>query len=118
MRTWVAQGGLVCPVLLSLYGTDISTSSSHIELARYADDITLVATSQSPSLLVGYLDAYLGRLKRCLRDWMLAIYVSMRTAVPFVKAARNIQKPRPAQFLGVSIHWFDTAWYLVVTLDI
>jgi hypothetical protein len=45
---------------------DISTPSLHVELAQYADDTAVVATSRSPSLLVGYLEVYLGRLE--LRD--------------------------------------------------
>jgi hypothetical protein len=76
MRAGVVQGGLVFPVLFSLYVIDIPTSSRHVELAQYADDTALVATSRSPSLLVGYLEAYLGRLERWLRDWRIAINVS------------------------------------------
>jgi hypothetical protein len=94
------QGGLVSPVLFSLYVNDIPTPSHHVELAQYADDTALVATSRSPSFLVGYLEAYLGRLERWLRDWRIAINVSKSTAVLFVKAARRIQKPRALQFLG------------------
>jgi retron-type reverse transcriptase len=99
MRAGVAQGGLVSPVLFSLYVNDIPTPSHHVELAQYADDTALVATSRSPSVLVGYLEAYLGRLERWLRDWRIAINVSKSTAVLFVKAARRIQKPTPVQFL-------------------
>jgi hypothetical protein len=114
MRAGVAQGGLVCPVLFSLYVNDIHTPSRHVELAQYADDTALVATSRRPSILVGYLEAYLGRLERWLRDWRIAISVSKNTAVLFVKAARRIQKPRAVQFLG---EWVDAARFLGVTLD-
>jgi hypothetical protein len=68
MRAGVAQGGLVSSVLFSLFVNDIPTPSHHVELAQYADDMALVATSRSPSLLVAYLEAYLGRLERWLRD--------------------------------------------------
>jgi hypothetical protein len=37
--------------------------------------------------------------------------------VPFVKAARRIQKPRAVQFLGEPIQWVETARYLGMTLD-
>jgi hypothetical protein len=117
MRTGVVQGGLVSPVLFSLYVNDIPTPSRHIELAQYADDTALVATSRSPSLLVAYLEDYLGRLERWLRDWRIAINVSKSTAVLFVKAARRIQKPRAVQVLGEPIQWVETARYLGVTLD-
>jgi hypothetical protein len=117
MRACVAQWGLVSPVLFSLYVNDISTPSLHVELAQYADDTALVATSGSSSLLFGYLEAYLGRLDRSLRDWRIAINVSKSTAVLFVKAARRIQKPRAVQFLGDPTQWVEAVRYLGVTLD-
>jgi hypothetical protein len=70
---------------------DIPTPSCHVELAQLADDRALVATSRSPSLLDGYLEAYLGRLERWLLDWRIAIDVSKSTVVLFVKATRRIQ---------------------------
>jgi hypothetical protein len=54
MQAGAVQGGLVSPVLFSLYVNDIPTPSRHVELAQYADDTALVATSRSPSLLVGF----------------------------------------------------------------
>jgi hypothetical protein len=81
MRAGVAQGELVSPVLFSLYVNDIPVPYRHVELAQYADDTVLVATSRSPSLIVGYLEAYLGRLERWLGDWRTAINVSKSTAV-------------------------------------
>jgi hypothetical protein len=116
MRAGVAQSGLVSPMLFSLYVNDIPTPSRHVELAQFADDTALVATSRSPSLLVGYLEAYLGILERRLRDWRIAINVSKSTTVLFVKAARRIEQPRPVHFLGQPIQYVETARYLVVTL--
>jgi hypothetical protein len=113
----VVQGGLVSPVLFILYVNDIPTHSRHVELSQCADDTALVATSRSPSLLVGYLEAYLGILERWLQDCRIAINVSKNTAVLFVKTARRIQKPRAVQFLGEPIQWVETARYLGVTLD-
>jgi hypothetical protein len=117
MQAGVAQGGLISPVLFSLYMNDIPTPSCHVELAQYADDMALVATSRSPSLLVGYLEACLSRLELWIRDWRIAINISKSTAVLFVKAAKRMQKPRPVQFLGELIQWVETAHYLVVTLN-
>jgi hypothetical protein len=108
MRAGVAQGGLVSPILFSLYVNDIPTPSRHVELAQYAED---------PPLLVGYLQAYLGRLELWLRNWRIAINVSKSTAVLLAKAARRVRQPRPVQFLGEPIQWVQTARYLGVTLD-
>jgi hypothetical protein len=76
-----------------------------------------VATSHCPSLLVGCLEAYHGRLERWLREWRIAINVSKSSAGFFVKAARHIQKPRAMQLIGEPIQWVETARYLGVTLD-
>jgi hypothetical protein len=75
MWAGVAQGGIVSPVLFSLYVNDIPTPSRHVELAQYADDTALIGTSRDPSLLVGYLEAYLGRLELWLRSWRIPINV-------------------------------------------
>jgi hypothetical protein len=39
---------------------NIPTIFRHVELAQYADDTALIATSRYLSLLVGYLEAYSG----------------------------------------------------------
>jgi hypothetical protein len=62
--------------------------------------MALVATSRSPSLLVGYPEASLSGLKRWLRDFRIAVNVSKILAVLLVEAARCIQKSRTVQFLG------------------
>jgi hypothetical protein len=59
MRAGVAQGGLISPVLFSLYVNDMPPSSHHVVLALYADDTTTIATSRKPTLLVSYLESYL-----------------------------------------------------------
>ena len=64
MRAGVGQGGLISPVLFSLYVNDIPSPSHHVELAIYADDTTITATSRKPTLLVSYLESYLNELQR------------------------------------------------------
>jgi hypothetical protein len=117
MRAGVAQDGIVSPVLFSLYVNDIPTPSRHVELAKYADDTALIATSRDPSLLVGYLEAYLGRLEFWLRNWRIPIQVSQRAALLSAKAARRVRQQRPVQFLGEPIEWVQRARYIGVTLD-
>jgi hypothetical protein len=55
MRSVVAQGWLISPVLFILYVNDMPSPSQHVELALYADDTAIIATSCKPTLLVGYL---------------------------------------------------------------
>jgi len=63
MRAGVAQGGLISPVLFSLYVNDMTPPSHHVELALYADDTAIIATSHKPMLLVSYLESYLNALQ-------------------------------------------------------
>jgi hypothetical protein len=64
MRAGVAQGGLVSPVLFSRYINDMPVSSRHVDLALYADDTAIIATSCVSSLLIRYLETYLSDLER------------------------------------------------------
>jgi hypothetical protein len=96
MRAGVAHGGLVFPVLFSLYVNDMPTPFRRVELAQYADASALIATSRSSLLLVGYPHTYLNRLELWL-PWRIAINVSKSTAVLFAKTTRRFQRPRPPQ---------------------
>jgi hypothetical protein len=55
MRAGVAQSGLISPVLFSLYVNDMPSPSHNVELALYADDTSIIATSRKTTLLVSYL---------------------------------------------------------------
>jgi hypothetical protein len=89
----------------------------HVELALYADDTSVIATSSQPALLVKYLDTYLSDLERWLSEWGIAINVSKCSAMLFAMTVRRIPKPRSVQFFGEPIEWVDDARYLEVTLD-
>ena len=52
MRAGVAQGGLISPGLFSLYVNDMPSPSHHVEVALFADDTAVIATSRKPTLLV------------------------------------------------------------------
>ena len=81
MRAVVAQGGLISPVLFSLYVNDMTAPSRHVELALYAHYTTIIATSRKPTLLVSYLVLYFSDLQRSLSEWRIAINVSKSTAI-------------------------------------
>ena len=112
MRAGVAQGGFVSPVMFILNVNDLPVPSRHVELALYADNTAIIATSLMPALLVSFFELYLGDLERWLREWKIAIKVSKSNAFLFAKAGW-----RPLQFLGVPIQWVVTARYLGVILD-
>jgi retron-type reverse transcriptase len=110
MRAGVAQGGLISPVLFSLYVNDIPVPSCHVELALYADDTAVITTSCKPALLVSYLESYLADLELWLRKWRIAINVSK--SMEMLLTRRRIQSPRPVALFGEPIVWVDTARYL------
>jgi retron-type reverse transcriptase len=52
IRAGVAQGALISPLLFRLYVNDMPSPSHHVELALYADDKAITATSRKPTLFV------------------------------------------------------------------
>ena len=67
MRDGVAQGGIISPVLFSLY-VNMRSPSLYVELALYAGDTVVTATSRQTALLIKYLETYLSDLERWLRE--------------------------------------------------
>ena len=55
-------------MLVSLYAKDMPTPSHNIELALYANDMTIISTSHSPALLVSYFESYLSYVQWWLID--------------------------------------------------
>jgi len=58
MQARVTQGGLISPVLFSLYVNEMHSPSHPVELALYAENATIIATPPKPTLLFGYLEFY------------------------------------------------------------
>jgi hypothetical protein len=83
-----------------------------VELALYADDTAIIATSRKPTLLVSYLESYLNDLQRWLSEWRIAINVSKSTAIIFARAVRRFILPRPVTLFGEAIEWLDRIRYL------
>jgi len=117
MRAGVTKGGLISPVPFSLYVNDMPSPSHHVELALYADDTAIIATSRKPTLLVSYLESYLNYLQRWLSEWRIASNVAKSTAIIFARVGRRFIQPRPVTLFGEPIEWVDTTRYLGVTLD-
>jgi hypothetical protein len=68
MRAGVAQGGLISPVFFRLYINDMPSPSLRVNLAVYADDTAIIATSRKLTLLVGYLVSTLNDIQRWLSE--------------------------------------------------
>jgi hypothetical protein len=104
---WRGAGGinLLCP--LQSVCQWHARPSHQVELALYANDTAVIATSRKPTLLVSYLEAYLADLNRWLRKWRIAINVSKSTAMLFTR--RRIQNPRPVILFEDTIS--RMSWY-------
>ena len=89
MQAGVAQGGLISTVLFSLNVKDMPSPSHHVDVALYADDTAIIATSRKPTLLVSYLESYVNNIKRWLSEWRIVINVSKSTAIIFALAGRR-----------------------------
>jgi hypothetical protein len=113
----MAQGGLISPVLFSLYVNDLPTPSHHVESALYADDTAVITTSRKPTLFVSYLDSYLSDIQQWLIEWRIAISVSKSSAMIFARAGRRSIQARPVALFGEPIQWVATTRYLGATLD-
>ena len=113
----MAQGGLISPVLFSIYVKEIPTPSRHVDLTLYGEDTAIIATSRKPTLLVNYLQTYLSNLQRWLMEWRIAINVFKSSDIILARAGRCFIQPRPATLFGELIKWVVTTPYLGMTLD-
>ena len=93
------------------------TSQFHVELAQYAEDTSLVATSGSCKLRIKYLETYLTVPECWLREWKIAINVDKSMTVLFSPPQTCIPNPQGLRFLVWEIQLVKTARYLGVTLD-
>jgi hypothetical protein len=71
----------------------MTSPSHHVEIALYADNTSIIATSRKLTLLVSYLESYLNDLQRWLSEWRIAINVSKSTAIIFARAGRRFIQP-------------------------
>ena len=116
MRAGMAQEGLISPVLFSLYVNNMPSPSQHVELALYAEDTAIIATSRNLTLLVSYLESYFNDIQRSLSEWSIPTNVSKRSAIFFERAGRRFTQPRPVTLYREPIEWVDTTRYLGVNL--
>jgi len=100
IQVWVSQRGLTSPILFSLYVNDMTTPSHHVEFSVYANEMTIIATSRSPTLLISYLESYLNDLQWWLTEWRIAINSCNSTAIIFAKAWWRYVKHRPLTLSG------------------
>jgi hypothetical protein len=72
----------------------------HISTTSHADDTSVIALSRKPTLLVSYLEAFLGDLERWLRELRIAINVSKSAALIFTRGGRPFLSCSASQSTG------------------
>jgi hypothetical protein len=73
-------------VFFFLYVIDMPVTYRNVELAFYADDTAIIATSRKLVLFIRYLETYLNNVQRWLREWRIAINISKTNGMLFIKA--------------------------------
>ena len=91
---------MISPVLFNLYENDMPSPLHHFELALYANDKAVIATSRTPTLLVSYLESYINVLQRWLSEWIIVINIRQSIAIIFALAGRRFIQPRPVTLFG------------------
>ena len=118
MRTGVARGGAVdLPYTFQSVCQQHAPPSHHFELALYADNTAIIATSRKPMLIVSYLESYFNDLQLWLNEWRIAINISKSTMIIFERAGRRFIHSRPVTHFGKPTECVDTTRYLGMTLD-
>jgi hypothetical protein len=115
MRSGVAQGGRISPVVFRLYVNEMPAPSHHAELAFYVDDKVLVSASRKPPLLVTYLETYSTDLSIGYETGRL-LSTSQRAPPCSLLRLRDESK-RDMSFSGKPIQWVEPPQYLGVTFD-
>jgi hypothetical protein len=65
---WCGPGWIDLPCPLQSVCQRMSSPLHDVDLALYADDTAIIATSRKPTLLVSYLESYLNELQRWLSE--------------------------------------------------
>jgi len=91
MRAGVAQGGIISPVLFSLYVNDMPRLPATLSwlFMPTIGHHSHVSSASAPSQIPGNLS----HLEGWLSEWRIAINVSKSSAMLFAKTARRIQNP-------------------------
>jgi hypothetical protein len=72
MRFGLAQGGVTSPIFYNIYTADIPKHDKCI-LALFADDTSILCTSQFLKPIINGLQQYLDILKKYYRRWKISI---------------------------------------------
>jgi len=101
----VPQGAVLSPTLFSIYVADLPNFPG-VEVAQFADDTLIMATSRAEALVHNRLQGYLDVLEGWTKKWRIKINAEKSTAVLFTR--RRIKPSRRIKFKDSYIRTMGT----------
>ncbi len=112
----LAQGGVTSPIFYNIYTADIPKHLNCL-LALFADDTSILCTSQFVAPIIKNLQEYLEILKNFYRKWKIKINADKTKAIYFTKRRTRELPENPLNVLGTEIEWSPVVKYLGIMLD-
>jgi hypothetical protein len=116
MRFGLAQGGVTSPIFYNIYTADIPKHDKCM-LALFADDTSILCTSQFLKPIINGLQQYLDILKKYYRRWKISINAEKTQAIYFTKRRTKELPNGPLNVLGNDVEWSLAVKYLGMILD-
>lgn len=110
----VPQGSLLGPILFNIYVRDLP-QTKNTDLALFADDTAICATSTLPEAIVRKLQTAINQLKKYYNKWKIKINSEKCEAILFTQRKRKPKKY--VQYNKTKIPWKQDVKYLGIILD-
>lgn len=113
----VPQGAVLSPTLFNIFLSDIPTNFQ-ADLAQFADDTALLATSHSTKAIVRKLQMASNRLCGFFHRWRIRVNGPKSESIIFTRKRAARHRPQSCvQVNGVDVTWGRTLKYLGLQLD-
>jgi hypothetical protein len=110
------QGAVTSPIFYNIYTADIPKHISCL-LALFADDTSILCTSEFLAPILNNLQQYLEQLKQYYKRWKIKINANKTKAIYFTKRRTKELPTSPLSVLGEDIEWSPVVKYLGIMLD-
>lgn len=113
----VPQGAVISPTLFNISNSDIPMDNN-TEIAMFADDTALLATSHSTPALINKLQKSSDRLSKFFKRWRIRTSGEKSKATIFTRKRAARHRPRKClKVANVDVTWNTSLKYLGLILD-
>jgi len=91
IRAGVPQGGLLSPILYSIYTVDAPVNLPDTTAAFYADDILLITSTHDPMLAEDSSKRALNAIEDCLKNWKIEANATESLCIVFSPRNKRFQ---------------------------